>query len=479
MCIRDRLIYLPHFLEDLFILLDDTNKEIKNAADNCLKEFIKEIKESRYERTPQLDSEIIAILVSNCKNKKNTFIKLSAIGWIDEYLKLIIEDEKYHDAGHGEISMNKNHVSILTQLNKILEAILISLSDPDENIREAAGEVNRKLLKIVVRSRDSSIEFQSILEILKDMLQDRNGNTIDSALEWMKQFLQMNSSVLIPLMDDVLERLIERLEDPEENVVQKVVEVLGYISLHESYYNLVVEKIIQVFHFSKEMLQSKSTIVIKKLCSIIDPKKVYRSFAEKLITSENAALKSQMVQTLDFLLLTDKDLSKLRNLIKNIQFIEEDKRDNTEFFEILYSAWCFNPVSTVTFCLLSQNYELAYYIITSFADIEMDVETLVQVAKLIQLIESPIFVYLRLQLLEAERYPYLLKSLYGLLMLLPQGKAFNALRQRLQNTIRNESPANGKSTHPINDSLTKPVVNKFDIARLVEIYRKAQNLKKQ
>lgn len=38
---------------------------------------------------------------------------------------------------------------------------------------------------------------------------------------------------------------------------------------------------------------------------------------------------------------------------------------------------------------------------------------------------------LRLQLLEPERYPYLFKCLYGLLMLLPQSSAFVSLRNRL------------------------------------------------
>jgi len=38
---------------------------------------------------------------------------------------------------------------------------------------------------------------------------------------------------------------------------------------------------------------------------------------------------------------------------------------------------------------------------------------------------------LRLQLLEPEKYPYLFKCLYGLLMLLPQSSAFVSLRNRL------------------------------------------------
>lgn len=81
----------------------------------------------------------------------------------------------------------------------------------------------------------------------------------------------------------------------------------------------------------------------------------------------------------------------------------------------------------------------------------MTVALLVQIDKLVMLIESPIFTCklasglnttmmrcltsnnaaLRLQLLEPEKYPYLFKCLYGLLMLLPQSSAFVSLRNRL------------------------------------------------
>ncbi|UKZ76048.1 hypothetical protein TrVFT333_003744 [Trichoderma virens FT-333] len=54
-----------------------------------------------------------------------------------------------------------------------------------------------------------------------------------------------------------------------------------------------------------------------------------------------------------------------------------------------------------------------------------------QLAELVQLIESPVFTYLRLQLLEPEKYPYLYKCMYGILMLLPQSSAFAALKNRL------------------------------------------------
>jgi hypothetical protein len=58
---------------------------------------------------------------------------------------------------------------------------------------------------------------------------------------------------------------------------------------------------------------------------------------------------------------------------------------------------------------------------------------LMQIDKLVNLLESPVFLHLRLQLLDVES-PYhapLLKSCYGLLMLLPQSDAFRSLNDRL------------------------------------------------
>lgn len=82
----------------------------------------------------------------------------------------------------------------------------------------------------------------------------------------------------------------------------------------------------------------------------------------------------------------------------------------------------------------------------------MTVNMLIQIDKLVQLLESPVFTCwfslttrlfnvdfrpdLRLQLLEPEKYPYLYKCLYGVLMLLPQSSAFAALKNRL-NSVSN------------------------------------------
>lgn len=100
-------------------------------------------------------------------------------------------------------------------------------------------------------------------------------------------------------------------------------------------------------------------------------------------------------------------------------------------FTTLYSSWCHNPVATVSLCLLSQNYEHASNLVQKFADIEITADLLREIDSLVQLIESPIFAFLRLQLLAPQEHVSLVRTLYGLLMLLPQSSAFSSLKQRL------------------------------------------------
>ena len=78
----------------------------------------------------------------------------------------------------------------------------------------------------------------------------------------------------------------------------------------------------------------------------------------------------------------------------------------------LFKTWCINPVSTLTLCLLSKNYELSYRLMTRFTCIEIDTPKLIALGSLVQLIESPSFLNLRLELTRNDKpSKYLQKTL--------------------------------------------------------------------
>ena len=61
------------------------------------------------------------------------------------------------------------------------------------------------------------------------------------------------------------------------------------------------------------------------------------------------------------------------------------------FFVALFRSWCYNAVATFSLCLLAQAYEQAYNLLQIFAELEMTVNILIQIDKLVQLLESPVF----------------------------------------------------------------------------------------
>lgn len=135
------------------------------------------------------------------------------------------------------------------------------------------------------------------------------------------------------------------------------------------------------------------------------------------------------MQALNLILLTAPELAEMRSLLKQ-SLLNPAGRD---LFVSLSASWCHSAIATVSLCLLGQAYQHASAVIQALGESDINVNLLVQVDKLVRLLETPTFAYLRLQLLEPGRYPSLLKTLYGLLMLLPQqSAAFKILRTRLK-----------------------------------------------
>jgi len=173
---------------------------------------------------------------------------------------------------------------------------------------------------------------------------------------------------------------------------------------------------------------------VRKFCVLLNAKSVYIRMAD-LLSRNDFSLEfiSTMVQTLNLILLTAPELHELRSLLKT-SFQPTASDEDRLVFVSLFNCWCHNPVATFSLCLLAQAYDVSFALIKKFTtDLEVTVGILMQVDKLVQLLESPIFVHLRLQLLDVEA-PYhapLLKACYGLLMLLPQSDAFRTLNERL------------------------------------------------
>ena len=241
----------------------------------------------------------------------------------------------------------------------------------------------------------------------------------------------------------------------------------------EKHFKLVINAILGLFSKDRALLENRGSLVVRKFCVLLDAESVYMLMAEVLSTSCQLTLEkglrvetgdtengladegkveepivfslefvSTMVQTLNLILLTASELHGLRVLLAEAfdrsssddsKATKEEDESANDLFDTLFKCWCHSPVATFSFCLLARAYEVAFDLVQKFSELDVSVGFLMQIDKLVQLLESPVFVHLRLQLLDVEspHHAPLLKSCYGLLMLLPQSDAFRSLNDRL------------------------------------------------
>jgi hypothetical protein len=256
----------------------------------------------------------------------------------------------------------------------------------------------------------------------------------------------------------------------------------------------VLVDLVQLFANNRALLEAKGAFILRRLCLLLDGRIIYCALARILLHADNREFASLLVELLSLILLTAVELTDLREQLRgccaagshgaatsaaagrgriastaagssdgvsasggegdksaagltaiapsaagSADGVSEDEaavvdpEDGVGVFLLLYRTWCHNPIATLALCLLTEAYELGARLVARFGETTISVGVLMQCDKLVQLLETPIFVNTRLHLTQPERpdHGHLLRSLYGLLMLMPQGTAYATLRDRL------------------------------------------------
>ncbi|KAG1838194.1 vacuolar protein 14 C-terminal Fig4p binding-domain-containing protein [Suillus subalutaceus] len=174
-------------------------------------------------------------------------------------------------------------------------------------------------------------------------------------------------------------------------------------SSEESYFKDFMMDLFELFSTDRKLLEACGSPIIHQSCLSLNTERIYETFAEILEKEEVArllwSLMQSNVQMLNMILITLPE--QFRKRLKGL----ETRQDGQALFTTLYRSWCHNAIAVFSLCMLAQDYEHA--------------------SNLLSILD------LHLQLLEPERYPYLFKCLYGLLMLLPQSTSFVSLHSRL------------------------------------------------
>uniref|UniRef100_A0A8C8JLU9 Protein VAC14 homolog n=1 Tax=Oncorhynchus tshawytscha TaxID=74940 RepID=A0A8C8JLU9_ONCTS len=482
------LDYLPEILDGLFQILGDSSKEIRRTCEVVLGEFLKEIK-----KTPSSVkfAEMANILVIH----SNDLIQLTAMTWMREFIQLagrvvlpyssgiltavlpcLSYDDRKKSTKEAASACNHSLMKLVTpEDDEDEEETGSGDSQPREDSPpKTEGDTNGKLPLDAFADRSQvTLDLDGIVQVLDRHLHDSSTGMMTriAVLKWLYHLYIKTPRKMFRHTDSLFPMLLKTLSDESDEVILKDLEVLAEIasspagqtdssgscdnsdsklelqvpdgakagpqtvvgdsspstpSMNSYFYKFMIN-LLKRFCLERKLLENRGAFIIRQLCLLLHAENIFHSMADILLKEEDLKFASTMVQTLNTILLTSAELFQLRNQLKDLR-----TQESCALFCCLYRSWCHNPVATVSLCFLTQNYRHAYDLIQKFGDLEVTVDFLMEVDKLVQLIESPIFTYLRLQLLDVENNPYLIKALYGLLMLLPQSQAFQLLSHRLQ-----------------------------------------------
>ncbi|XP_001861850.2 protein VAC14 homolog [Culex quinquefasciatus] len=422
------VIYLPEILLGLYQILEDPMPEIQRMCESLLTQFLKMIKA---DPTVTDLSQMVNVLIVQAQSS-NVLIQYTALIWLKEFIQL-----------SGE--------SLIGFSSGIFTAVLPCLSFESESkkqIKDCAIAINANLLELVSTSENkeknlNAMELDSVMEVLRQYLIHSSVPTKIAALKWVHHlFTEVHDEMSRKHAKNLFPVLLrDCLSDSSDEVVLQAIVVLAEIvnsatasgsGFDQRQYRHFLMELLTLFSENKIFLENRGTLIIRQLCRLLNAEYIYRTFAE-ILQEESTNLKfaSTMVRTLNMILLTTSDLFELRNTLRDIR-----NEKSASLFECLYRCWSHCAVSTLSLCLLAQCYQHVSEIVVLFADMEITIDLLVEIDKLVQLIESPVFASLRLALVSHANdnadAQHLSRALYGILMLLPQTEVFNLLRNRLQ-----------------------------------------------
>jgi Vacuolar protein 14 C-terminal Fig4p binding len=234
----------------------------------------------------------------------------------------------------------------------------------------------------------ADLDYAAAVNALTLQFLNEHEATRVAALGWLIMLHRKTPKKVLAFNDGTFPALLKTLSDPSEAVVTRDLQLLSQISRNseDGYFTSFMVNLLQLFSTDRKLLEIRGNLIIRQLCLNLMPERIYRTLADCIEKDEDIEFASIMVQNLNNNLITAPELAELRKRLRNLE-----SKDGQMFFVALFRAWCYNAVATLSLCLLAQAYEQAYNLLQIFTELEMTVNTLIQIDKLVQLLESPVF----------------------------------------------------------------------------------------
>ena len=438
--------WLEMFLKKFQTILD--NSKIENDDDKKLKEYL-------YQNTCEnnfIKGNIIPqtkfIEVKNIKKEDATNYKILR-EVIHKNNKLLLK------LGLMEKSEKKKKLSMELLINNIphhlfsgiLNVIINnSMYNNKSYILKYVEECNQ-IFKFIMANYPSKLLEKNLRKIEKVLVsyitKNINEQSVFLVLEWTNQLYNQFESKLFGNEEIYIEKLVNIIPNSNKNILTQIMKTLCLIcDKQPEFVDYIINLIIKLFSRKQNLINLYGIKVLKSLSKTIDSFTIFKIFCDNLLKSNDIFFVMKITKILNLFLLSENECQNIRNELskkkpfsldidKNQENIINNKKDYN-LFEKLFYLWALNPFMAVLLSMYCNYFELSYYLTLELSKIKLQENDYIELCQIIQIFESSIFNSVRVKLLRPKKNIYLVKTLYALLMILPQTNSFDSLNNRIK-----------------------------------------------
>ena len=346
---------------------------------------------------------------------------------------------------HSNFNFNLNHFNkeaifeyLLSQedrkiqiefLPSILDIVIKNICNSNENIKKITSMCNKNLIKIIdMYWNFNKDNIQLFEKVLQSNFLTGNDSTLEVVIFWMNKIFKKISHESKDKSDSIetfIKNLVSLLDYSNETIFQSLLTNICEIGeINRDFTDIILTLILKKFNENQSLIDTRGVNILKQLSKHLNIETLLETFSQVLyeIYYQDDKFVGKMISLMDIIMLSTSENWKVKiNLIKN-----------RTFFKRLFKTWCKNPISSLLLSLFGEFYELSHALVLELGLQKLKPENYLQLAYIVQLIEGEAFLNLRLHLLEPLKYHHLVKSMYGILLIIPQGKAYASLCKRMK-----------------------------------------------
>ena len=367
----------------------------------------------------------------NIITNENIKMKYIPFYLFPKVISLILKSFEYSKDIIEKYNFDKSMIEIIRAWGKtdifnkdVVNEILKAMKNKKINKKENLKPLLEFTFDIYINNKyEEFTEFcNNYIELIP--LEDTNDFILFQELLLQKGFINTNKNSNEFILEILINKIINTNEIINKEKIYKSIgfSIDNYLKDNNRGIN---DNMLYFFEIIAKVLDKISNAIIEN--NNVEKEQKNDNDKSKINLNNIINFEEKMVCVLTDLLL-EKNTLNFRN-----SFLDKKEKERDELFSKLYSIWTISPISVLLLCIVTEKFELAYNIILNLKNIKFTDDFYKKLGKLVESFDEENYEYFWQKLLAPSENIFFIKTLFGILMILPQGVAFDYLSDKLSN----------------------------------------------